>query len=182
MFSWLQTMQNSKTVENVLMAIAIVIAAFLLSLLSRVVTRLIQHFVTKRTRTDLDDQIIALIAKPVRRLIVVVGFYLATHRLDNQFSELVFKVIDGFLYIWVVLVFTLMIIDLLSLLVNWYGQKLAADSDAKGRAEFFPLIDRVIKIVVFAIAVIFVLKHFNQDVGSLIVSLGVGSLAIALAA
>ncbi len=182
MFNWLQTLQEPTNIKNILVTIAIVVAAFLLSLFSRIVTLLIQHLVTKRTRTELDDQIIALIAKPVRRLILVIGFYLAIHHLDELVTDMIFKIIDGILYVWVVVIFTLMIIDLFSLLINWYGQKLAATSDAKGRAEFFPLIDRVIKIVTFAIAVIFVLKHFNQDVGSLIVSLGVGSLAIALAA
>ena len=40
----------------------------------------------------------------------------------------------------------------------------------------------MIVIVVYAIAVVQILHHFNQDVSSIIVSLGVGSLAIALAA
>jgi small-conductance mechanosensitive channel len=43
-------------------------------------------------------------------------------------------------------------------------------------------LNRVINILIVLISLIIVLHHFGQDVSSLVVSLGVGSLAIALAA
>ncbi len=49
-------------------------------------------------------------------------------------------------------------------------------------AEFGPLISKLGKIFIALVAVIMVLQHFQVDVSSLVVSLGVGSLAVGLAA
>lgn len=47
---------------------------------------------------------------------------------------------------------------------------------------FFPLIRNLVTLFVFAMGGIMILKHFNYDVLSLLTALGVGSLAIGLAA
>lgn len=48
--------------------------------------------------------------------------------------------------------------------------------------EFAPLFSKVGTVVIVMLAAIAILKHFGQDVSSLVVSLGVGSLAVGLAA
>jgi small-conductance mechanosensitive channel len=48
--------------------------------------------------------------------------------------------------------------------------------------SIIPLLKKVIKIIVFALAVVIVLAKFSIDISAFVVSLGVGSLAIALAA
>ena len=48
--------------------------------------------------------------------------------------------------------------------------------------DFLPLIEKISTIFIFLIGIIVVLKHFNYDVLSLVTALGIGSLAIGLAA
>ena len=177
-----QSVHLSPQLKQVLLAIVIAIASWVLAKASRYVIDVIRRQLAGRTKTELDDRIIAILAKPVRRLILVGGLYIAVHQLESLFADIVFKVVDGLLYVWVIVIFTLMVVDVLNQLLDWYGTRLAERAGDATRREFFPLIDRVIKLVVFTIAIIFILRHFHQDVGSLIVSLGVGSLAIALAA
>lgn len=176
------SLQLPPEVKHLLLAVIIIAVAWAASVLSRYLIQFVQQRITRRTRTELDDRIAALLAKPLRRLILVGGIYLAIHQLESYFADIIFRIIDGFLYIWVVVIFTLLVIDVVNLLLDWYGRKLAERAGETTRREFFPLIERIVKLVVFTVAVIFVLRHFHQDVGSLIVSLGVGSLAIALAA
>ena len=59
---------------------------------------------------------------------------------------------------------------------------LSKKSDSNIVTEFGPLIQRLIKGLVIIIGITVVLEHFNVDIKGLIVSLGVGSLALAFAA
>ncbi len=182
MEEFFRTLHISEQMQQVLIAIGIALISWLLSRWARVLIRFVRNRITRKTRTELDDQIMDLVQKPVGRLIFAGGLYIAAHQLESLFAEIFFKVVDGLLYVWVVWIFTQLIIDIINLMLNWYGQKLAEKAGERTRKEFFPLVERIVKLLIITIAVIFVLTYFNQDVGSLIVSLGVGSLAIALAA
>lgn len=58
----------------------------------------------------------------------------------------------------------------------------AAETPTKMDDHIVPLLRRVLKIVVIAIAVVVVLQAFDVNVGSLVAGLGIGGLAVALAA
>lgn len=68
------------------------------------------------------------------------------------------------------------------MLLDWYGERWGKSVKERIQDEFSPLFRRLIVIVVYTIAVVFILKNFKQDISSILVSLGVGSLAVALAA
>nr|MBC8278049.1 mechanosensitive ion channel [FCB group bacterium] len=136
----------------------------------------------ENTRWTIDEEIVRFLKTPVTRLILIIGLFYALNYLSTVFGEDYRKYVHGIFYILIVGQITLTLMRLVTFSSQIYTDKFIDRRMISGREEFFPLVVRVVKIIIFTIALIIVLKHFKQDVQSLVVSLGVGSLAIALAA
>jgi len=65
---------------------------------------------------------------------------------------------------------------------SWYKENIASKTATKLNDELIPLLRRVSKIVVWVIALLIILPVYGVNISALIATLGVGSLAIALAA
>ncbi|MCP4566437.1 MAG: mechanosensitive ion channel family protein, partial [FCB group bacterium] len=81
-----------------------------------------------------------------------------------------------------VFVVAILILKVISAVLKWYAETIATKTDTTLDDEFIPLLDRTVKIVIITLAVLIVLDQFGVDVKGLVAVLGVGSLAIALAA
>ncbi len=136
---------------------------------------------TGRTHTTLDDVILAAIRPPVLGLIVVLGLELAVERLnfistsgdvwlDDLFFALYLSV--GFVFAW----------RLLSRLMIWYGKELATRTETSLDEQMMPFFRRVALMILTVIVLVMLLGHFDIDVSAFVTTLGIGSLAIALAA
>ena len=64
----------------------------------------------------------------------------------------------------------------------WYAQNIATKTQTPLDEEFIPLFERLLKTIIWIIALIMILSNFGVNINALIAALGVGSLAIALAA
>ena len=67
-------------------------------------------------------------------------------------------------------------------ILRWYSQNIAIKTETKFDDEFTPLLKRITNIIIWIIAVLVILSNFGININALIATLGVGSLAIALAA
>jgi small-conductance mechanosensitive channel len=73
------------------------------------------------------------------------------------------------------------LLGILREVLDWYLDE-AAGGTPSLKKTLGPLAHKVINVLIGLVAVIIVLDHFAINIGSLLVSLGVGSLAVALAA
>lgn len=134
-----------------------------------------------KTQTGLDDALLNTIRTPFYWLLVVLAFQIAINRLDffpeswNDPLDDVFFV----LYLSVGLVFAWRFVVNL---FNWYGQEMASRTETDLDEQLMPFFRRVALIILGAIGLIILLGHFQVNVSSLVATLGIGSLALALAA
>lgn len=71
---------------------------------------------------------------------------------------------------------------IITVVLGWYRENIALKTKTKLDDEFIPLFNRLLKILIWCIALITILGKFGVNINALITALGVGSLAIALAA
>lgn len=166
-----------------------IVAVFLL--FSRAVKRLLGFVARKiipKTETVLDDKIIDVMLAYVKPLMVIIGLQVALRevRKGATASDLtVLQILDygeSILYIVVVILVVKVLSSVLREFINWYLDRMAADGTSSLKVTLGPLTSKVVNILVGFAALIVVLDHFGINIGSLLVSLGVGSLAVALAA
>jgi small-conductance mechanosensitive channel len=168
---------------------AVLIAAFyLLSRLAKKLLNFLGHKLLAKTETVLDDRILEVILAHVKPLMVIIGFHVAVRevRKGATASELtVNQVLDyaeSILYILVVLLIVKVLLTIVRVVIDWYLDRLSIEGVSDLKMTLGPLTSKVVNILVGMVAVIILLDHFGINIGSLLVSLGVGSLAVALAA
>ena len=172
-----------------LQMVAGIVAIILLTLLSAGMARLILSLITdriaRRTRTDLDDRLLAGIKRRVPYLVFVIGavaLFDYLEHISEGGAPVLFRTIDGALFVVGVYIVTVMIVGVISTLLSWYTENIASRTETTLDDEFVPLADRVIKIIAYILGLLIILDHFNVDIMGLVAVLGLGSLAIALAA
>ena len=117
---------------------------------------------------------------PVTSLLFLIGVWIAVHR--APLSERNENRLETALFVLAVVVVAMAAIRAFRIFVSWYSGRpnIAAGEDLA--REFVPLFGTLGTVFIAVMAVIAVLNRFGVDVTSLVVSLGVGSLAIGLAA
>ncbi len=164
----------------------IVVGTLIAAAVVRIILFTIIGHYTKRTKTDLDDALFAATRKQIYLLIYVFGLSVLFNYLQSIHEESLgaklFEICDRVIFALGVLVVAFTIVRIAHTFLHWYGRTVASRTESTLDDEFVPLLDRVVKIIVFSLAILIVLDHFHVDVKGLIAVLGVGSLAIALAA
>ncbi len=145
--------------------------------LSYLVGRLLER-ATRRTATDLDDRLLRAAKRPITYLLFLVGARWALVRLDVS-ASLAARLETGF-YVTGLFIMALALMRAWGLLLAWYAHP---PHVAEGLAvEFGPLVSKLGKVFIFLVAAIAIMNRLGINAASLVVSLGVGSLAVGLAA
>ena len=92
------------------------------------------------------------------------------------------KFIAGALYVLITVSVIYWVQQMLSAALNWYRANIAIKTRTSLDDEFIPLFNKVGVILLWVIGFIIILSHFGVNINALIATLGVSSLAIALAA
>jgi MscS family membrane protein len=173
--------------------------AFLLAKLSRFIAKKLILPITQKTISQFDDHILEISASTLYRLCLLGGFYAVTkifrgnlkiyklsssktHIEDYPFLEDIIVGLEYLIYIYFIFVLLISAFRIITLVFDWYAEKINANENKDLSGSLFPLLKKISKILLTALAVVILLSHFKIDISGLIVSLGVGSLAIALAA
>ncbi|MGC8851110.1 MAG: mechanosensitive ion channel family protein [Candidatus Micrarchaeia archaeon] len=168
--------------ELVLVSVVLLVASVVVSeVLVQVLNRLVKPLAS-RTRTTLDDRLVAVARLPLRLLGLFVGVYFA---LDNFFPGAVFwgRSISfwwgSFLVVWGGFAAA----RLGDAVVSWYGSEFYPELEGRARisADVVPLLRRLVKALAWLVALIVLLDRFGVEVGPLVAALGIGGLAVAFA-
>ena len=160
----------------IILFVAIFGRRIIVALLTRVLSRL-----AGKTNTVLDDLLISAVAPPLRALIVVVAFVLAFNRLDFLPSNWYEPLVDVFFLLYL-LIGTTMAWRIINATFQWYIEEMAPSTESQLDEVLAPFLRRVALGALIAIILIMFLNQFEVDVSGLVATLGITSLAIALAA
>ncbi len=175
---------------NALLIFAVVWAV---SRIVRMIFSLTERRLTDRTRTELDNALLRAVKGPVGIAVWILGLKWAVASLNPVAWRLFSgdpdtllsawdRVTDGIFFVLLALVVTSLVIRSFNALAAWYANRIAVRTESQIDDELVPLVRRVFQIVAWAVAVIIAFDHFGIPVDALVVSLGAGSLAFALAA
>jgi len=135
---------------------------------------------TSFTSTDLDDRILLRITPPASLLVISAGLYLAVKSLP--LPEKIHIAASGALFILTIAILTNIVYRSLDELLVWYANRMAEKGSGGLDRQIMPLVEKLATIFLIGTALIIILKHFGYDILSLVTALGIGSLAIGLAA
>ena len=182
----IRSLPFSEVVQNIIGIIIIIAGTFIAVYLARFILYVVAQKLFSKTKTDLDDMLLLAGRKYLNLLVIILGIYLLFEFLGKIYSNILgdqfFIITDGFLYTLTVLIFTHLIVKMVSTLILWFGKNIASKTETNVDDEFIPLVERVLKITLYVLGILVILDHFEVNIAGLLTVLGVGSLAIALAA
>ena len=164
------------TIENWGISILIILGAIIIvKLLSLLGKKVIKPFVTG-TDNHLDDVIFYSLEAPVKFAIILLGIWIAIHRL--VYPDSFVKVVDNAYSILIVLDITWFFGRLFSSLLQVYWGK-----QSNGQAnKMMPIIKRTILVIVWLIGIVMALSNVGVNISALLGTLGIDGIAFALAA
>lgn len=135
-----------------------------------------------KTKTQYDDLLVEAITTPVSAIILTLGGYFAVKVLElptepynlPKFFDVAFKIAVSILFVW-------MLYRLSNLLAKFMMGIFSKLDDEMAR-QFAPLISQAVKVTIFVIGVLVVVQNLGYSIGSVLAGLGIGGLAVALAA
>lgn len=166
--------------KEVLGALLILALFWMLSNLVVIVLNKWGRRLTTFTSTDLDDRVLQRVIPHVSRLFVVTGVYLAIRSLPLH--EKLVLIVSGVIYVILVVIICNLIYHALDELMKWYVVSQQDTSGAAMSRQMVPVAEKLVSLFLMSAALIVILKHFNYDIFSLVTALGIGSLAIGMAA
>jgi len=131
-----------------------------------------------KTRTDIDDLLTHIIDSVGGFFYVAVSFYIALRPLN--FEESFFKII-GYLLFFIIVYY---IVNTIQALIGYGAEKFVQKKKKRGQEFDESVVDLLVKIlkgIVWAVAIIVVFQNLGYDISALVLSLGIGGIAIAFA-
>ncbi len=132
----------------------------------------------QKTETDLDDLVVCLIEKFRWFEYQIAAFYVATRYLQRA------PAFDKALKLVILLVFTYRAITMAQELLSYWINKIAAQRQLSGTAKTSVVHSTqvILRTVVWVAAMLFVLDNLGVNISAVLTGLGIGGVAVALAA
>ncbi len=168
------------TLKDWLISLGIILLAILFARLAYFIIGKIIKVFTSKTKTTLDDAIVENIERPAIMLIILMGIRFSLERL--HFVDRLDSVIHRAFILIIALNVTWFMVRIINAIIEEYLIPYSKRDDNKLDDQMILLIERGISILFWSVGIILGLNNAGFDVGALIAGLGIGGLALALAA
>lgn len=168
---WGNTLENWG-ISAIIIAVTIILARLISYLYKKV---LIPY--TQKTKNRLDDVIIGSIEPPIVFGIILLGLWIAIHRLT--YPDNFANAVDPAYKILIVLNITWLFARLFNSLIDVYWVN---SSSHKATTRMMPIVKRTILVIVWIIGIVMALSNVGVNISALLGTLGIGGIAFALAA
>jgi len=163
-------------IRYLIAVIVFLVALIVRKIFDRYISKKILGFVSK-TKFKYDNLIVRAIIPPVNLLIVLYGIIIATSIVElpiSQFFAEALRVTLAVIVVWIAFRLCSPVTEVL--------RDIMSRSDDALATQFVPIIRSTIQVAVVLIGGILILQNSGYEVSSLIAGVGIGGLAIALAA
>jgi small-conductance mechanosensitive channel len=172
---WQTVLWGNSVFDYVTALLIFVGVIFALKWIQWVVLRSIRG-VTKRTKTELDDALVEVVNTIRPPFYTFISFYVALCYLD--ISGIAKRVADVILLVWLVY----QVVVAFRIFIEYYVQQRMSRTDDKRSQSVIKIIHSLVSVILWAMAGLFILSNLGVNITSLVAGLGVGGIAVALAA
>lgn len=174
------TVYYGNTVWQYVVFSLIFIASFLAG---KIVYYILKHKVQKiaaKTDTKFDDMILKVLQGPLVLTLVIIGLMVGLDVLTIPEDVALF--LDSVLSIVISLVVIWFIIRFVDVMIDGYMQPYTEKSESKLDDQLVPILKKAVKALILIFGVVSIISNFGYDITALITGMGIGGIAIALAA
>lgn len=168
----------NNTVRDYLIAVLVLIGLVVVSMVTKQIAVSRLGKLAQKSKSDFDQLLVGLIRHIGAPTFVVISLYVATRSL--QLEETVRSVIYYVFVIMLTIRVVLLVQDLAAYLVSRTYRKARPDDLAAGTV--IQNVNVVLRWAIWALGLVFVLDNLGINISALVAGLGIGGIAVALAA
>ena len=174
-------LQNWYTIQNIEESNFKIAIAIIILIIGIILSRILSYTVIKLVNIKNKEKNIKKSAfyRPLQVLFILIGFYVATLYLN--LPESIMSIISKFMRISIILIMANGITNIVSP-KSIIFEKLIKNTKYKENKASLNFISKVIKTIVYIIAVFIIISEFGYNLNGIVTGLGLGSVVIALAA
>ena len=170
------------TIEDWGIALGIILGSFIATKIIYWIIANVVKNLTKKTKTNLDDVLIETLEKPIIYSILIWGYWVAIHYVDLSSTPRLLFFLQGIASISIILTLTSIVSRVFDALVTEIVQPYVEKTEGGADNYMLPIIRKVTKAIIWSFGVIIGLDNIGFDITAMIAGLGIGGLALALAA
>ncbi len=144
-----------------------------------VFSKLIRRF-TEKTKTTFDDVLVDLVEAPIVTAFTIVGLWIGLRTLTLPKNAA--GIIDGASLFCVVICITWLISRVVEAIFREFLEPLAAKTETDLDDQLLPVARKGSKLIIWSLGTIVALNNAGYDVGAVLAGLGIGGIALAMAA
>lgn len=168
------------TFSDWIISIGIIVAALIAGKIIFWVFKKVFKSVLSKTKNTFDDVLIDMLDEPFVFSIISWGFYIAVKRL--KLPQGVSNFVDNFLFGFISLMATWFLARMMAATIELVIVPLAKKTESDFDDHLVPVIKKASNLGIWTLGIIVGLNNAGFDVGALIAGMGIGGLAIAMAA
>lgn len=134
----------------------------------------------KKTKTKLDDILIDMFEEPIIFSVFIFSFWYGIGKLTFPKDTGIF--IEHVIFTLIVFDVAWLLVRMFDALVEEYLVPIVSNSESNLDDQLLPIIRKTITVTIWTIALVVGLNNAGYDVGAVIAGLGIGGLALAMAA
>ena len=165
---------------NWLISLGILIGSFILVKILYWIFSNVFKRITSKTKTSIDDVLLDKLEKPLTYLVLIGGYWIAIHFL--KFNDTISSVLENVAYLALVLDITLVFSRIFDALISEVIMPLSEKSESSFDNQLIPVIQKGVRSIIWVLGIIIGLDNIGFDITAMIAGLGIGGLALALAA
>lgn len=135
---------------------------------------------TARTENKLDDELVLTLRRPLVTLVTLLSMVLSYQRLTTPAQ--VDQWMGRFFHVSIVLAMTWALVRVVDTLLGALLRSRNERNDDRSNAQFIPAVRSSIKVLIWGLGIVVALNNAGYDVGALLAGIGIGGLALAMAA
>ncbi len=135
---------------------------------------------TSKTKTKLDDILVDMLEEPIVVIATVIGVLIGTGQLS--FPENIEAWIHNVYMVVIALTITWLLARLVDAIIKEYIVPLTQKTEGDFDDQIVPIIRKAIRAAIWILGIIIALNNAGYNVGALLAGLGIGGIALAMAA
>ncbi|BCE01603.1 mechanosensitive ion channel family protein [Marinicellulosiphila megalodicopiae] len=180
MFDFLSQTYYGNTIQSWIISLSLIVLSVLLGkIIYWAFSKFVRIF-TNKSKGKLDDIIVDMVEEPAVFMVIVVGFWFALNQL--VLSETFSKILSNAYQVIVALLIGWLLSRLFDALYNQYIIPFTDKTESDLDDQLAPILSKGVKLIIWTMAIIIGLNNAGYDVAALIAGLGIGGLALAMAA
>lgn len=164
------------TLQQLLISLLVLL---LLLVLRKYLAPAIVNYITKRTKTDSDVELIKILRPPVRFCFIILAVWIIIEILD--FPTYIDAIFYRFIWSLIIFVIAWFLYRFTNTFAKWL-QKVGEKYDTQIDEYLLPFITKSLKAIIFFVGVILIIQEWGYNISYLVTGLGLGALALVLAA